>query len=171
VALLPNDTGVLRLRIDLVGRESGPRSAAAAPPAEPPGASRVLASAAIESRDARDGEWWPVVRLPVVYLAPGGVEELAAGLSDLLQGRTPGFAWRSGEDGALGVQVGEVAAGSPLLLAEVGLDLGLFLAESAGTPRRSGAELALFRWPVGRAAAVSFADALRSESDGLSSAG
>ena len=52
-------------------------------------------------------------------------------------------------------------------MAEVGLDLALFLAESAGAPRREGAEAALFRWPVTRAASVAFADGLRRESEGL----
>ncbi len=173
MALLPNDTGVLRLQLDLVGRETGPRGAGADPAAAAPapGASRVLASVAIESRDARDGEWWPIVRLPVVYVAAGGLEDLVAGLLEVLQGASPGIAWSSGEDGALGLQVGVPEGGTGLLLAEVGVDLGLFLAESAGTPRRIGAELALFRWPVRRADAVSFADALRRESDGLSAAG
>jgi hypothetical protein len=171
VAHLLNDTGVLRLRIDLVGGESPPRTPQAAPAAPEPGGHRVLASLAVESRDARDGEWWALVRLPVVYLAPGGVQELVAGLADLLQGGTQGFAWRSGEDGVLGLQIGAPEGGAGPLVIEVGLDLGLFLAESAGTPWRRGAELALFRWPVGRAGAVAFADALRRESDGLPAAG
>jgi hypothetical protein len=171
VALLPNDTGVLRLNLDLVGRETGPRAPGAGAEAPPAAPTRVLASVTLESRDARDGEWWPLVRLPVVYVAAGGVQELVAGLLEVLQGAVPGIAWSSGDDGALGLQLGAPEGGTGLLLAEVGIDLGLFLAESAGTPRRAGAELALFRWPVRRADAVSFADALRRESDGLPAAG
>jgi hypothetical protein len=151
MADLPSDSGAIRLRIDPVQRESG---------------GRILASAAIEYRDARDREWWPLVRLPVVHLLPGSAEALVAGMQDLLQGVAPGFAWQSG-DGALGLQVGVAEGQGALLLAEVGLDLALFLAESAGVPRREGAEAALFRWPVTRGAAVAFADGLRAEAEGL----
>jgi hypothetical protein len=151
MADLANDSGVIRLRVDPVTRESG---------------GRVLASAAVEYRDARDGEWWPIVRLPVLHLAAGGAESLLGALRDLMQGVIPGFSWQSG-DGALGLQLGVPEGQGDLLLAEVGLDLALFLAESAGAPRREGAEAALFRWPVTRGAAVAFADALRRESGAL----
>jgi hypothetical protein len=151
MADLANDSGVIRLRLDPVTREAG---------------GRILASAALEYRDARDREWWPLVRLPVVHLLPGAAEALVAGMQDLLQGVVPGFAWQSG-DGALGLQVGVPEGQGELLVAEVGMDLGLFLAESAGAPRREGAEAALFRWPVTRGAAVAFADGLRRESEGL----
>ena len=151
MADLANDSGVIRLHVDPVSREDG---------------GRVLASAALEYRDARDGEWWPIVRLPVVHLVPGGAESLVAALQDLMQGVVPGFAWQSG-DGSLGLQIGVADGQGELLVAEVGMDLALFLAESAGAPRREGAEAALFRWPVTRAAAVAFADALRRESASL----
>ena len=151
MAELPNDSGAIRLRIDPVTREAG---------------GRILASAAVEYRDARDREWWPLVRLPVVHLLPGSSETLVGSLQELLQGVVPGFAWQSG-DGALGLQVGVPEGQGDLLVAEVGMDLALFLAESAGAPRREGAEAALFRWPVTRAASVAFADGLRRESEGL----
>jgi hypothetical protein len=151
MAELANDSGAIRLRIDPVTREAG---------------GRILASAAIEYRDARDREWWPLVRLPVVHLLPGSSETLVGSLQELLQGVVPGFAWQSG-DGALGLQVGVPEGQGDLLVAEVGMDLALFLAESAGAPRREGAEAALFRWPVTRAASVAFADGLRRESEGL----
>jgi hypothetical protein len=155
MADLANDSGAIRLRLDPVQREAG---------------GRVLASAAVEYRDARDGEWWPVVRLPVVHLPAGSEATLLEALQDLLQGTAPGFAWQSG-DGALGLQVGIPEGQGQLLLAEVGMDLALFLAESAGAPRREGAEAALFRWPVTRGAAVAFADALRRETEALGSDG
>jgi hypothetical protein len=151
MADLANDSGAIRLRLDPVTRESG---------------GRILASAAIEYRDARDGEWWPLVRLPVVHLLPGSSGALVASMQELLQGVAPGFAWQAG-DGSLGIQVGVAEGQGTLLLAEVGMDLALFLAESAGVPRREGAEAALFRWPVTRAGAVAFADALRREADAL----
>jgi hypothetical protein len=111
-----------------------------------------------------------VVRLPVVHLPAGSERTLFAALQDLLQGTAPGFAWQSG-DGALGLQVGIPEGQGQLLLAEVGMDLALFLAESAGAPRREGAEAALFRWPVTRGAAVAFADALRRETEALGTDG
>jgi hypothetical protein len=151
MADLANDSGVIRLHVEPVAREAG---------------GRVLASAALEYRDARDGEWWPLVRLPVVHVSPGGVEALVAALQDLMQGVVPGFAWQTG-DGALGLQIGVPEGQGELLVAEVGMDLALFLAESAGAPRRDGAEAALFRWPVTRGAAVAFADALRREAGSL----
>lgn len=151
MAELANDSGAIRLRIDPVTREAG---------------GRILASAAIEYRDARDREWWPLVRLPVVHLLPGSSETLVGSLQELLQGVVPGFAWQSG-DGALGMPIGVPEGQGDLLVAEVGMDLALFLAESAGAPRREGAEAALFRWPVTRAASVAFADGLRRESEGL----
>jgi hypothetical protein len=151
MADLANDSGVIRLRVEPVTREAG---------------GRILASVALEYRDARDGEWWPLVRLPVVHLSPGGTDALVSALQDLLQGVVPGFAWQSG-DGALGVQIGVPDGQGDLLVVEVGMDLALFLAESAGVPRREGAEAALFRWPVTRGAAVAFADALRREAGSL----
>lgn len=155
MADLANDSGAIRLRLDPVAREAG---------------GRILASAALEYRDARDGEWWPLVRLPVVHLHPGADEALVASMQELLQGVVPGFAWQSG-DGSLGLQVGVAEGQGELLLAEVGMDLALFLAESAGAPRREGAEAALFRWPVTRAGAVAFAGALRSEAGALAAPG
>ncbi len=151
MAELTNDSGAIRLLVDPVTREGG---------------GRILASVAIEYRDARDREWWPLVRLPVIHLLPGSAEALVAGLQDVLRGAAPGFAWQSG-DGALGLQVGVPEGQGDLLLAEVGVDLALFLAESAGAPRREGAEAALFRWPVTRGAAVAFGDGLRREAEGL----
>src|SRR5512136_2818738 len=136
MADLTSDSGAIRLRVDPVARESS---------------GRVLTSAAVEYRDARDGLWWPLVRLPVLHLLPGSAGTLVEALQDLLRGAAPGFAWQSG-DGALGLQLGAAEGQGALLLAEVGIDLALFLAESAGAPRREGAEAALFRWPVTRGA-------------------
>jgi hypothetical protein len=45
----------------------------------------------------------------------------------------------------------------------VGLDLGAFLAEAAGAPRRPEAELALVRFRAAQADLVRFADALGRE--------
>jgi len=167
MAGLPNDLGSLRLRLDLVDREApllGP-GAAAEGGSVPSG--RLLARTAVEYLDPRDGEWWPLVSLPVLHLRPEEARSLALGLEDLLRGAAGGFSWQSGEDGALGLQLGTPEAPGEPLVVEVGLDLSRFLAEVGGGPPRPGAELALFRFRATRAAAVAFADAVRREAEGL----
>jgi len=169
MADLANDAGTLRLRLALVDREApvrGPVAAEAGDGQAPSG--RILASAGVEVLDPRDAEWWPVLRLAVLYLAPGAVHALVAGLQDVLQGNAPGFAWQEGAEAALGVQVGNLeGAPGDHLLVEVGLDLSQHLAELSQGPRRPGAELALFRWTATRAGVVAFAGTLRREAGAL----
>ncbi len=169
MAALDSDSGALRFRLDLVDREApvrGPVPVVTEDGRVPAG--RLLATTAVEYLDRRDGERWPMVRLPFLYVAPEAARALVDAFAELLRGSEPGFAWQSGADAAVGVQVGAPeGAGEGILLVEVGLDLGLFLAEAAQVPRRPGSELALFRFSATRAAAVAFADALRSELDGL----
>ena len=143
---LPNDTGALRLALSLVARD-GPSG-------------RILATVAIEYLDRRDGEWWPVVRLPPLYLEGQAVERLLGGATDLLRGSTAGFAWRPSEASPVGLQFGTVPGGATV---EVGVDLGHFLADVAGVALRADAELALFRWRVQQGDLVRFSDALTSE--------
>ncbi len=173
MADLPNDAATLRLRIDLVDREAplrGPVPVLSADGTAPSG--RLLAAVGVEYLDRQDREWWPLVRVPVLYLAPGGLRSFAEGLCDVLGGAAPGVAWQSGDDGALGVQVGAPQGGEgDLLVVEVGIDLSLFLSEAGPGPRRPGAELALFRWQASRAAAVAFTDALRRETAALAGDG
>jgi hypothetical protein len=167
MAELPNDAGTLRLRIELWDREApvrGPLPVEGTDGRAPAG--RLLARAGVEALDRRDGEWWPLVQLPPILLAPGAVGALVAALQDVLQGTAPGAAWASGEDAALGLQVGAGGEGGALLV-EAGVDLSLPLAELSGAPRRPGAELALFRWTAARGGAVAFADGLRRELEAL----
>jgi hypothetical protein len=124
----------------------------------------LLATAGLEYLDRRDGEWWPFVRLPVLHLPVPAVERLAAQLAEFLRGATPGFAWRPGDDAVAGLQVGAAPGGA---IAEVGLDLGAFLAESAGAPRRPDTELALVRFRCAQADLVRFSDALSRELEAL----
>jgi hypothetical protein len=168
MAELANDTGSLRFRLEVVDREAplrGPAPRSAQDGGAPSG--RLLASAFLGYLDRRDDEVWPFVHQPVLYLAPESARALAGSLADLLQGNVPGFAWQSGEDAALGVQVGApegLPAGA--FLVEVGMDLAPFLADAAGAPRRTGAELSLFRFLATRAALVAFAGALKAEIEG-----
>jgi len=169
MAELPNDIRTLRLRVDLVDRETrspGPLPVASGEGPVPSG--RLLGAAAVEYLDRRDGEWWPLAELPVLYLSAEEFRSLSGQLEGFLRGAVAGFAWQCGEGGALGLQLGAAAEppGGPLVL-EVGIDLSLFLAEAGQAPLRRGAELALFRWLATRPAAVAFAEALRREGEAL----
>ncbi|HEU4384029.1 MAG TPA: hypothetical protein VFR85_11085 [Anaeromyxobacteraceae bacterium] len=156
VADLVSDSGALRFRLRLLDREGR-----AGPPA--PGG-RILAAASLEYLDLRDGEHWPLVELGALHLAPERARSLCAGLADAVRGASPGLGWQSGEPAALGLQAGalEGAPGGGWMV-EVGMDLSGFLAGAAGVAPRPGVELALFRFPVPRAALVAFASALEAE--------
>lgn len=161
MAELRNDSGALRFAVELVSREGPPE---VLPRAEGAGQGSILATAGLEYLDRRDGEWWPLVRLPVLHLPAQAVRQLASQLSQFLRGGSPGFAWRSGDDAAAGLQFGASPGGA---VVEVGLDLGAFLSESAGVPQRPDAELALFRFPATQAELVRFSDALSRELEAL----
>jgi hypothetical protein len=165
MADLLSDTGSLRLRLDAVTKEAALRGPGLLPASDGrPASGRLLMTVALDYLDRRDGERWPLVHLPVVYVSGDSARALAAGLGDVCAGTAPGFAWQSGEEAALGIQMSRPeGTWEGTFLAEVGLDLSSFLSDAAGTPRRPGVELALFRFPVALAALVSFAAALRSE--------
>lgn len=156
MAELRNDRGALRCALTLAGRAS---------PAGPPGGSaagptlELLATAAVEYHDARDGEWWPLVRLPPLRVTAAQIDELLAATAALLRGEGEGFAWHAGAEAPLAVQLGATAGGA---VVEIGLDLSGFLAEAAGGGGPGG-ELALFRFRTAQADLVRFSDALASE--------
>ena len=163
MAELFSDTGALRFRLEML---SGETAGAAPDGRAPPG--RLLARASLDYLDRRDGERWPFVELAALWLDGEAARALSGGLSALVQGRQPGFTWRSGDPAALGLQAGAPAATPQgLYLVEVGMDLSEFLSGAAGTAPRSGVELALFRFPVSRAALVAFASAVQEEVEGL----
>jgi hypothetical protein len=145
MAELRNDAGVLRFALEVAGREA---------------AGRLLVTAGLEYRDARDETWWPIVRLPILYLSGDAVRGLAGLLVALVGGAPDGFAWRPEDDPVFGLQLGPAPGGA---VVEVGLDLGAFLAEVAGAPRRAEAELGLFRFRTAQADLVRFADGLAQE--------
>jgi hypothetical protein len=149
MAELANDSGALRFALAVV---------ALAAPTDVGGA-HVLATAGLEHLDRRDGEWWPLVRLPPLRLPVAALDALQAHLADLLRGGE-GFAWRPGEGAAVALQVGAAPGGA---VVEVGLDLGALLADVAGAPHRPDAELALFRFQVRQAELVRFSDVLARE--------
>jgi hypothetical protein len=138
---LLSESGAMRLLVDLVTIERD--------------AGRVVATTAVEWLDRRDGEWWPFVRLPVVHLQAGAAEALLGGLRDLLQGAEPGFSWTAEQGAALALQIGAGEGGAAVV--EVGIDLGAFLSEAAGSSAPRSTELALFRFSAARADVVRFA--------------
>lgn len=159
MAELRSDGGALRFALALVARESDPG---------PPGGGaqgaasrgRLLVTAGIEYLDRRDGEWWPVVRLPPARVPVEAIERLLGDQAALLDGSSSGFAWRPDDEAALALQLGLAPNGA---VVEIGLDLGPFLAEWGGAPVRRDAELALFRLRAGQADLVRFSDALARE--------
>lgn len=157
MAELRNDRGALRCALTLAGRAS-PAGPPAGGMAEP--ALELLATAAVEYLDARDGEWWPLVRLPPLRLAAAQVDELLAGAAALLRGEGEGFAWRAGDGAPLALQLGAAPGGAVI---EIGLDLSAFLADAAGVSGAPGSELALFRFRAAQADLVRFSDALAEE--------
>ena len=100
MAELQNDSGALRFALTLVAREA---PSTGGPPGEegPPG--RLLAAAGLEYLDRRDGEWWPLLRLPPLHLPGAAVEGLLANLEATVAGGA-GFAWRPGAEAAFAVQ-------------------------------------------------------------------
>lgn len=149
---LTSDSGAVRLGLELVQRESVRQG--------DPSPARILATAAVEWLDSRDGEWWPFVRLPPLHVDEAAAEALADGVRDLLRSAAPGFSWQAGEAAALGLQLGAAPGGA---VVEVGLDLGAFLADASGLPPRAGGEAALFRFVVTAAELVRFGGALEAQ--------
>ena len=156
MAELRNDRGALRCALTLAGRVSPAPGGGGAGE----GPLELLASAGIEYLDARDGEWWPLVRLPPLRVAAAQIDELLAGTAALLRGQDEGFAWRTAEEGPLAVQLGAAQGGA---VVEIGIDLSGFLAEAAGMGGAPGGELALFRFRAAQAELVRFSDALGRE--------
>jgi hypothetical protein len=150
MAELVNDAGALRFRLVLADREKS---------------GRVLGSVALEYLDRRDRTFWPLVRLPVVHLSKLALDELRAEIRAFTSGASPGFAWRPGEGDPVALQLG--GAEGDAITVEVGFDIGLFLEEAAGVPRRPGAELALFRFAVPLSSLLRFSEALRVEEEEL----
>lgn len=151
----------MRWHLEVVDREApvrGPVQVVTEDGRVPQG--RLLATAAIEFFDQRDRQFWPFVRIPPVLVFPADLAALLAGLRDVVDGRSPGFAWRPGQEESLGVQVGSEGGQATC---EVGFDLAGFLSDVAGQPRRTGRELGLFRFPTTQAALVKFASDLRAE--------
>jgi hypothetical protein len=163
MAVLHNEAKTLRLFIELVDREVP--AVVPGQPAPPAEQIRVLGTAGVEFYDRRDQSFWPFLRLPVLYLGGQDGPELVASIRDLCSLKVEGFAFRTGNQGELGVQLGRQPGGE--LVVEVGIDLAPYLLETAGRQGEPGRELAMFRFNTQTAELVRFADQVKQELEKL----
>ncbi len=176
MAVLFDARGALRLAISLAALETGERPArgerllrvVADEPAKP----RLLAAASVDWLDRRDGEFWPFVRRPALWLGPDDADGLAHGVERLLRDEVAGFAFRSA-GGELALQLGRMPGEDMARTAyavEAGIDLGGLLAEASGAEHEPGEALSLFRFTTRRAPLVEFGRGLREELSALRAA-
>jgi len=166
MAFLSNRIKSLRFVLDVVDRETLP--AVPGQPAPAPETLRVLGTTSVEFYDRRDQAFWPLLRLPVIYLGGPDVPLLVESVRDLCALKRPGFAFRSGSHDELVLQVVRQGEG---FVVEAGLDLGAYLFETSGLPSDPGRELALFRFETGTAELVVFADQLKEQLSSLAPGG
>ncbi len=158
MALLPNAQGTLRLELLLADKETVPASGEFASAL---GRGRLLARAAVEHLDSKDGAFWPFIRLTPYWLRLEECEELVGSLERVVRGEIQGVSFRSAVTEELGLQIGVSPEGT--LSVEVGIDLHRYLARYSGKQTTPGTELALFRFETGRPQLVNFAAELRTE--------
>jgi len=163
MAVLHNEPRTLRLALELVDREVPP-IVPGAPPV-PREAVRVLGSAGVEFLDRRDQGFWPILRLPVVYLGGEDAPSLVRSIRDLCSLKSDGFSFRTGAQKEFGFQIGRQKGGG--FIVEVGIDLSAFLFETAGVLGEPGRELALFRFTTSTSELVVFADQVKQELERL----
>ena len=164
---------------------------------EAPPPRRLLATASMDFYDRKDQEFWPFVRMGVLWLGPGDARDLSDGLGRLIRDEVPGFAFRSecasvpGGASELALQIGRVGesgaeedgsagrraeAGGPepsktVYAIEIGLDLAALLNEASGAKNEPGEALSLFRFSTGRPQLVAFGQELQAELAAVEQAG
>lgn len=163
MAVLHNAARNLRFFIEWVDREVPPVVPGQPPPSAE--AVRALGTAGVEFFDRRDNDFWPFIRLPVIYYSGKDGPALVSSVRDLLSLKIPGFAFRTGATGELGLQIGR--DGETQFVVEAGIDLAPYLMETSGASADPGRELAMFRFNTVTAELVKFADGLKKELDGL----
>lgn len=163
MAVLHNDAKNLRFFVELVDREVPPLV-----PGQPPVPAeliRVLGTTGVEFYDRRDKSFWPFIRLPVLYFGGKDGPELVSSVRDLCSMKVEGFAFRTGTQGELALQVGRQQGGG--FVVEVGIDLATYLLETSGLQGEPGRELALFRFTTSTSELVIFADQVKQELEKL----
>ena len=163
MAVLHNDAKNLRLFLELVDREVPP--VVPGQPAPTAQSVRVLGTAGVEFYDRRDKSFWPFLRLPVLYLSGTDGHALIHSLKELCSLKTQGFAFQTGAQNDVAVQIGRQEGGG--FSVEVGIDLATYLLETSGKQGEPGRELALFRFGTSTAELVVFADQLKHELEQL----
>jgi hypothetical protein len=163
MAVLHNDAKNLRFVLELVDRETLP--VVPGHKAPPPESLRLLGSAGVEYLDRRDKAFWPFLRLPVLYLAGVDGITLVDAIRSLCALERPGFAFRTGAQEELALQVVRQEGGG--FIAEVGIDLASYLYETSGLQGDPGRELALFRFTTSTSELVVFADQVKREAAAL----
>lgn len=159
MALLHNDAKNLRFFLSLVDREVLPII-----PGQPPvpaNAARILGTTGVEYLDRRDTEFWPLLRLPVLYLGGTDGADLVSSVRDLCALKVPGFAFRTGSHDDLVLQLARQEGGG--FVVEAGIDLASYLFETSGLQGEPGRELALFRFTTSTSELVIFADQIKGE--------
>ena len=146
MAALVNDSGVMRFSLALERRHDD----------------KFLGSAGVEVFDRRDGEFWPLVRVPVVKVAAHEVMPLVDALKECCAGSRPGVTMHFGEANEIALNLGPQNGGG--FLVEIGFDLSVVLREHAGVVSEPGRELSLFRFSTSTEQVVKFGDQLRAES-------
>ncbi len=118
----------------------------------------ITSSSGIEAFDRRDQQFWPFVRLPVLKANLAALAKLSADLKLLCSNQQPRIETVLGA--AAEIQL-VLTAESGHYVAEVGIDLGLALAEVSGIASPPRSDLSLFRFTVPTADVVTFAGALQ----------
>ena len=159
MAVLHNQSKNLRFFLELVDREVPPL--VPGQPRPPVDSARILGTAGVEFYDRRDQAFWPFIRLPVLYLEGSDTGALVDSIREFCSLRIPGFAFRTGAQREIALQLGREESGS--LLVEVGIDLAPYLLETTGGLGEPGRELAMFRYYTTTAELVTFADQIVQE--------
>jgi len=97
----------------------------------------------------------------VIYLAGGDGPVLVESVRDVCALKRPGFAFRTGAQDELALQLAKQDGGGYVI--EVGIDLAAYLHETSGLQGDPGRELALFRFTTGITELVLFADQVKTE--------
>lgn len=161
MAALHNEERNLRLNLQLVDRERQRLSPTESKPTAGP---RVLGTFGIEFLEARDKEFWPLLRLPVIYLAHGDGEALLTAIRELCAQTRTGLAFTGGTQGELVLRLAAKEGG---YLVETGVDLCGYLMETSGRVCTPGGNLAMFRFEVATGELVRFAGQLQQELEQL----
>lgn len=154
MAFLTNRSAALRFALRFIQKEKG--------------SERVLGSAEIEYLDRRDNSYWPVLRLPVLYIHRADGLDISDAVKDLCRKGRDGFSVTLGADQELAIQMARTD--EDVFLVELGMDLASVFSQVSGKQSAVGEELSLFRLLCHTRDLVVFASQLREEAEALANA-